>query len=195
MKPLVVLILCLLVAGCGSNTEKITIPSPNEAASALPTTSTSTQASSTAPQASPSYPVEHFTAFNGVWPFTAQLATVTENPNGFPSSGLVPPPGYTVLMVQVNITSEITGRTVPVPELKLHCTIPSVQLGQEGQDGFDEGEYSPDIHGPKIALGDGQPHPWDDEWEIPEGANTSELSCELDVGIIGEKDYTTVQLT
>ena len=120
---------------------------------------------------------------------------MTENPNGFAGSGLVPPEGYTVLMVQVNITSEVTGRTVPPPYLKLHCAIPGVQFGREGSYGFDGVEEAPAFDGPKIAFGDGQPHPWDGEWEVPEGASTSELSCELEVGIAGTKGYVVLHLT
>jgi hypothetical protein len=185
----------LALAGCGSNEQRVTIPSPNEA-SALPTESTPTQTETTpTAETTSSHPVVHFAAYEGAWPFTAQIASVTENPNGFPGGGVVPPQGQTVLMVQVNITSEVTGRTVPAPMLALHCSVPGVQFGNEGLYGFDGGEEAPDSSGSQIAFGDGQPHAWDDEWEVPEGTSTTEVSCELDVGTAGTKGYLALNLT
>jgi hypothetical protein len=116
--------LALLIAGyriaqssSGSNTSTI-VTAPNPSSYAPPTTTSSAAPPTTPVHSAPSYPVVAFTFTidnpHAVWPFTAQLASITLNPNGFPGSGGEPPQD-TYLMVQVNITSGITGRTVPVP--------------------------------------------------------------------------------
>jgi hypothetical protein len=196
MKPMALLLLGLVaLAGCGSNEQTVTIPNPNEAA-ALPTEPSTQTGTAATPEPSSSHTVVHFTAYDDAWPFTAQIASITENPNGFPGGGMVPPQGYTVLMVKVNITSQVTGRTVPAPELVLHCSEPGVRFGQEGLYGFDRGEEeAPDSSASFVAFGDGQPHAWDDEWEVPEGTSTTDVTCELHVGIAGTKEYLTLILT
>ena len=132
------------------------------------------------------YPVVPFTLIStatthGRWPFVAQLAGITENPNGF--SGAGEPPQDTYLMVQVDITSKITGRLVPVPKLTVACHAPSDQGWQPGPipaTGYDEGaETDPDPGGNNITLGDGQPHPWDVEWQVPLGTSTTNVKCML----------------
>lgn len=152
-------------------------------------TEPSTQAT-TAPTNS-TYPVVRFTlkgegtTENGTWPFTAQLATMKENPNGFPGGGLVPPTGHTVLMVQVNLTSQTTGRTVPIPRPTIVCHDPGNQVGQAGLYGYDEGpQTAPELSGAHLAFGDGQPHPWDAEWEVPESLKIGTVKCvmELEIG-------------
>jgi hypothetical protein len=190
------------LAGCGSDTEKITIPSPNEAA-ALPTESTSTQttATSAAPTNS-TYPVMHWE--DGPWPFTAQLVSITTSPEGFPGSGSVPP-GWDKLMVQVNIASQTTDRTPPTPggaDILVECRGPnSDSWNPNGEpknlpivSGWDEGSDGPDSTGANIGMGYNEPHTWDAEWEVPEDTSTTEISCELHVGIAGTKEYMTVSL-
>lgn len=82
------------------------------------------------------HPVVHFTlvthtAPSGTWPFTAQLAEIRENSNGL--SGAGEPPQDTYLMVQVDVTSAITARTVPVPKLRVACHAPHEHGWAAGQ--------------------------------------------------------------
>lgn len=146
--------------------------------------STPTQTATTAAAIS-SYPVVSFT-FNqeGAWPFTAQIVSIKENIIGFPGTSVVSP-GYTVLMVQVNITSKTVRSVVPGPSyLKILCSGPnSGQWKNEYNDnGYDEGsESKPNPAGDNIAPGDGLPHPWDAEWEVPEGTSTENLQCSMEV--------------
>lgn len=166
----------VVLPGCGSSNQA------NEAtgspAATATTTQTSTETTST-PQEASSYPVVRFSISQngGTWPFTAQLISMKENPNGFPGGGVEPPSGHTVLMVQVNITSQTTGRPVPVPRPTVSCQAPGI--GQAGLYGYDEGDNSPDVTGANIGFGDGQPHPWDAEWEVPESLDISSVKCKL----------------
>jgi hypothetical protein len=185
--------LALLIAGyrIAQSTSMIgtttTVIAPNPSAYAPPTTTTSPATASTttpAPRA-PSYPVVAFNLTiknpHAVWPFTAQLASITLDPNGFPASGAEPPQD-TYLMVQVNITSQITGRTVPSPNLQsmILCHGPGDRAWSSLAEGYDEGaETAPSITGFNVAMGDGQPHPWDIEWVVPSSTPIAHVRCEL----------------
>jgi len=177
--------LALLLAGCGTGTT-IPVTPPSPAAEASPAATTSSAAPTTAPaRPTPSYPVVAFTWTiknpHAVWPFTAQLASITLDPNGFPASGAEPPQD-TYLMVQVNITSQITGRTVPSPNLQnmILCHGPGDRAWSSLAEGYDEGaETAPSITGFNVAMGDGQPHPWDIEWVVPSSTPIAHVRCEL----------------
>jgi hypothetical protein len=172
------------LAGCGTTTATVTqtiaAPTPTTTATAAPSPNPATPADPA------SYPVVAFTLVStgttqGRWPFIAQLASITENPNGF--SGAGEPPQDTYLMVQVNVTSKITGRLVPVPRLTVSCHAPGGHGWQPGPTpavGYDQGrETDPDPGGNTITLGDGQPHPWDVEWQVPIGTSTTNVKCVL----------------
>ena len=86
-------------------------------------------------------------------------------------------------MVQVAITSQITGRMTAVPEPAVSCHAPNDRTwSYQGNDGYDQGSTSPDPQGDSIPLGDGQPHLWDAEWEVPEGTSTTDVKCILEGG-------------
>lgn len=173
----VVVFALLLLTGCGSGQQTITLPRPNASGAPLPT-EPSTQTTTT--PASSSYPLVHFT-YEKVWPFTAQLMSITESPNGYPGGGTGPPPGHTMLMVEVDITSQITDRSVPTPPFKLACSEAGAQFDQAGISGFKVGaEGAPGVSESSIQLADGEPHPWDAEWEVPEGTSTSGVICQLE---------------
>jgi hypothetical protein len=187
MKRLLPLVLAgAVLAGCGSAGTGSASPA------SVPTTPTApaTEPVPTAPAATkaPTNPVVRFTITTngthpvGVWPFTARLASITENPNGFPASQPMPPQD-TYLMVQVNITSGITGRAVAVnPEPVIQCHAPGDQdWSYKGGDGYDQGtETEPEAEGANIAFGDGQPYLWDAEWQVPEGTSTTNVKCILE---------------
>jgi hypothetical protein len=149
----------------------------------------STQAATvSAPTGAPSYPTIHFTITDttthpaGIWPFTAQLVSITENPDGFAGSDPVPPQD-TYLMVQVAITSGISGRTVGVvPQPAIGCHGPDDRAwSYQGNDGYDEGaETAPESQGANVTFGDGQPHLWDAQWQVPEGTGTTNVKCILE---------------
>jgi hypothetical protein len=180
------------------STTAVTAPNPSAYAPPTPTTSSATApVSAPSPSSStPSYPTVHFTITDrtttpaGTWPFTARLVSITENPNGFTGGDPIPPQD-TYLMVQVSIRSGITGRTVPPPEPRVVCHGPNGHSwpGGEGNqlgEGYDLGpEATPDLQGDSIAMGDGQPHLWDQEWQVPEGTNTANVRCVL----AGETHY------
>jgi hypothetical protein len=178
--------LALLLASCGTGTT-ITVAPPSPTAETSPAATTSSAAPTTAPArpTTPSYPVVAFTWTiknpHAVWPFTAQLSSITLDPNGFPASGAEPPQD-TYLMVQVNITSQITGRTVPPPNLQnmILCHGPGDRAWSSLAEGYDEGaETAPSITGFNVAMGDGQPHPWDIEWVVPSRTPIARVRCEL----------------
>jgi hypothetical protein len=164
-----------------SGTATVSTPAPRQETTAA-TASTPTE---TAAATASSYPVVAFT-YNqeGAWPFTAQIVSITENTTGFPGTSIVSP-GYAVLMVQVNITSKTIRSVVPGPSyLTVLCSGPnSGQWKNEYNDnGYDTGsESAPDPAGNNIAPGDGQPHPWDAEWEVPEGTSTEDIACSMEV--------------
>ncbi|MGD1057374.1 MAG: hypothetical protein ABR992_08170 [Solirubrobacteraceae bacterium] len=161
-----------------SDTATVSAPMPSHTTKAR-AASASTETADTA-AATSSYPVVNFT-YEKVWPLTAQLVNITENLYGFPGGGLVPPPHYTILMVQVDITSKIVGRAIPSPVFKLVCSEPGVKFGASGLYGYDGGpDAAPDPSGSYIDLGDGQPHAWDSEWEVPEGTSTAGVICQLE---------------
>jgi hypothetical protein len=191
------LVLAALLAGCGSGTMRtVTVtstvtPSTQATAANAPTPPATTTTS--APAGAPADRVVHFTITDkitkpvGIWPFTAHLVSMTENPNGFPGSDAIPPQD-TYLMVQVAITSGITGRMVGVvPEPTITCHGPGDhEWSYQGGDGYDAGsETAPDSQGANVALGDGQPHLWDAQWQVPEGTNTANVKCILE----GETHY------
>ncbi len=192
---LAALVVVSLLAGCGSTrTATVTVtsavPASTQAATVSAPTSPATTTSST-PSGAPSYPLVHFTITNttthpaGIWPFTAQLVSITENPNGFAGSDPVPPQD-TYLMVQVAITSGITGRTVGVvPEPTIACHGPDDhRWSYQGNDGYDEGsETAPESQGANVAFGNGQSHLWDAQWQVPEGTSTTNVQCVLE-GVI-----------
>ena len=179
----IVVVLAVALAGCGSGAA--TVPAVTQTFSTPLPTDTSAPATAQPTANTGSHPVVSFTllstgATKGRWPFTAQLASITENPNGF--SGAGEPPQDTYLMVQVNVTSKITGRLVPAPHLTITCHAPDEHGWEPGPDpatGYDEGSQAPDPGGSNVALGDGQPHPWDVEWQVPIGTSTTDVSCAL----------------
>jgi hypothetical protein len=169
--------------GCGSS-RTTTVVQPVIATASQATASTPTAPPPTTTAPTSSYPLVQFTTTtrspHGIWPFTAQLASITENPNGF--SGAGEPPQDTYLMVQVDVTSKITGRLVPAPHLTITCHAPDEHGWEPGPDpatGYDEGSQAPDPSGSNVALGDGQPHPWDVEWQVPIGTSTTDVTCAL----------------
>lgn len=173
----------LLLGGCGeSRTVTVIAPRP-----AVPQTTATTATTPTVAQVAQPDPEVHFTLATtspeGTWPFTAQLASITTNPDGVPASEPLPPQD-TYLVVQVNLTSQISGRTVPSPRPYIVCHGPNDQrwqLAPPGSIGYDRGsESAPDTEGVSIALGDGQPHPWDTEWQVPEGTSTAGVKCVLE---------------
>jgi hypothetical protein len=182
---MLVVALAIVIGGKeSSGTATVSVPTlPHETATNVASTPTAT--ATTATTAPASYPVVNFT-YNqeGAWPFTAQIVSITENTTGFPGTAVVSP-GYTVLMVQINITSKTVRSVVPGPSyLKVLCSGPnSSQWKNEYNDnGYNEGsESAPDPAGNNIAPGDGQPHPWDAEWEVPEGTSTESVRCDLEV--------------
>jgi hypothetical protein len=184
------LILLALVAlgGCGES-KTITVTAPSPVAQVTATTATT----STAAHVAQPDPVVRFalitTSPEGTWPFTAQLGSIAENPNGFTGSDPIPPQD-TYLMVQVNVTSQIAGRMVPPPKLIVVCHGPHDhrwQLAPPGSIGYDQGsESAPDTEGFYVSTGDGQPHPWDTEWQVPEGTSTTGVKCVLTGGGSGD---------
>ena len=174
-----------IVIGSKESSRTATVLSPTPPHETATTTSAPTETAATAAATASSYPMVNFT-YNqeGAWPFTAQIVSMRENTTGFPGTAVVSP-GYTVLMVQVNITSKTIRSVVPGPSyLKVLCSGPnSGQWKDEYNDnGYDEGsESAPDPAGNNIAPGDGQPHPWDAEWEVPEGTSTESVQCSLEV--------------
>jgi hypothetical protein len=185
----------VLLTGCGSTrTATVTVTSAVPASTQAVTVSAPSPPAATTtstPAGAPSYPIVHFTITNnttrpaGIWPFTANLVSITENPDGFPGSDPVPPQD-TYLMVQVAITSGITGRMVGVaPELTIACHGPNDHgWSYQGNDGYDEGsETAPESQGANVAFGDGQPHLWDAQWQVPEGTSTTNVKCVLE-GVI-----------
>lgn len=177
-------LLVVVLGGCGSTTSATTtLPTTIGTTTSAPPASVSTTTAA-APSAYPTVRftiTDHTTTPAGTWPFTAQLVSINENPNGFMSSDTIPPQA-TYLMVQVAIMSEITGRTVVVPEPTISCHAPdSTSWSYKGNDGYDQGtESSPNPEGTDIALGDGQPHLWDSEWQVPAGASTQNVKCVLE---------------
>lgn len=188
-----VLAVCVPLGGCGSGTET-TATSPAAAPSnRTPQTAQTSSVNTTSAPAGTvgTYPTVTF-AMNAVnygknygregrWPFTAQLATLATSPNGF-RPGMATGPEREVLMVQVNIASQISGRIVPSPDLEhdILCFGPgsrSWTAASAGQQGYDEGESAPDPFGDNVAMGDGQPHAWDMEWEVPRNTSTANVKC------------------
>lgn len=132
----------------------------------------------------PSYPVVHFSVATqnptGVWPFTAQLASIILSPGGTPVSPPLPP-SYTYLLVHVNITSLTTDRPVQPPGVSVRCHAPgdgSWHLNGT-QEGYDEGSEPPSPSGYNVPMNDGQPHPWNVEWRVPAETSTTDIKCVL----------------
>jgi hypothetical protein len=120
---------------------------------------------------------EIFTEPRAEWPFTAKLARITENPNGFPGGGSAPP-GQTYMLVEVEITSLTVGRTVPVPKMFPVIKCHGVRsLGGGTGSGFLQGSSAPDEGGFDIPLGDGRPHKWGMGFLVREGTPTSRVKC------------------
>jgi hypothetical protein len=178
---ILVLAVAVLISGNSSDNGAATV----SASSPLTPSATSTTTTTSTAAASASYPVVSFTfTEQGAWPFTAQIASIGENTTGFPGTGIVSP-GDAVLMIQVNITSKTVRSVVPVPAfIKVLCSGPnsSKWKNEYNDNGYDVGsESAPEGDGSNIAMGDGQPHVWDAEWEVPEGTNTASVKCDLEV--------------
>jgi hypothetical protein len=182
-------LLTLPLGGCGgSQTTTVTVPPP-----AVAQVTSATATASAVARVAPPDPVVRFalttTSPEGTWPFTAQLGSITTNPNGFTGSDPIPPQD-TYLMVQVNVVSQITGRMVPPPRLIVVCHGPHDdrwQLAPPGSIGYDQGsESAPDTEGFYVSTGDGQPHAWDTEWQVPEGTSTTGVKCILEDGGRGD---------
>jgi len=121
---------------------------------------------------------EVFTEPHAVWPFTAKLARITENPNGFPGGGSAPP-GETYMLVELDVTSLTVGRIVPVPKMSpaIKCHGVHVLAGGTTGSGFLQGSAAPDEGGFYIPLGDGRPHAWGTGFLVREGTPTSRVKC------------------
>jgi hypothetical protein len=181
------LLVCLAaLSGCGATQQTITIPSPN-AAAPLPTGSVTTQTTATVAPTSSSYRLVHWKS--GPWPFTAQIASITKSPEGFPGTGSAPP-GLTKLMVRVSMASQTSDRTPPTPadsEVQIECSAPNSSAWNPGEerksvpivDGWDEGSNAPDSSGAHIGMGYEEPHIYDAEWEVPEATGTGSVKCTL----------------
>jgi hypothetical protein len=186
----------VVLSGCGAGrgvTVTVKTPTPASGLGVASTPPAQTQTGSIPTTPSAPYPVVRFSITNkltkpaGIWPFTAHLVAITENPNGFTGSDPLPPQD-TYLMVQVAITSGITGRAVSiVPQPNIVCHAPGDQTwSYQGNDGYDQGaETSPDPQGTSIAFGSGQPFLWDAQWQVPEGTLTNNVKCSLG----GETSY------
>jgi|ERR1700689_610706 len=178
---ILVLAVAILISGNGSNNGAATVSASSPFTPSATNTTTTTSAAAT----NSSYPVVSFT-FNeqGAWPYAAQIASISENTTGFPGTAIVSP-GDTVLMVQVNITSKTIRSVVPGPAyIKVLCSGPnsSKWKNEYNDNGYDAGsESAPDPAGNNIGMGDGQPHPWDAEWEVPKGTSTQSVTCSLEV--------------
>jgi hypothetical protein len=177
------------LSGCGSGAATTTsVTHASVGASARPPTASAPATAATDTSQAPSYPIVRFTITDrttnpvGVWPFTARLVSITENPNGFAASQ-PPPPQDTYLMVQVAITGGITGRSVgaAVPRPRISCHASNAQQwSHKLPEGYDQGtETEPEPEGNTIAFGDGQPHLWDTEWQVPEGTSTTDVKCSI----------------
>jgi hypothetical protein len=188
LAAVLVLLLVVVLSGCGAG-RGVTVktPTPTSGLGAAPASAAQAQTGSVTPAPPAPYPVLRFSITNkvtkpaGVWPFTAHLVAITENPNGFTGSDPIPPKD-TYLMVQVAITSGITGRAVGiVPQPNIVCHAPGDQAwSYQGNDGYDQGsETSPDPQGTSIAFGTGQPFLWDAQWQVPEGTPTNDVKCRL----------------
>ncbi len=168
-----------LLVGCGSSTIRTTTSSP--VAQGIPS---APSASTTAQSQPEELPIVHFTEIfknpHAVWPFSARLSRITQNPNGFGGSPSAPP-GDTYLMVQVDVTSQISGRSVPPPDLlaMIVCRGFHELPGDDSGTGYDQGDSAPDATGFNIAMGDGRPHPWDVAWLVPEGTLNSNVRCKF----------------
>jgi hypothetical protein len=171
------------LAGCGSSQQTISIPNPN-AAAPLPTGST-TQTAAAPP--SSTYPLVHWK--DGPWPYTAQLVSITKNPEGFPGAGSSPP-GLTKMMVRVSMASQTRDRTPPTPSdfgVQIECRGPNSSAWNPGGerknvpivDGWDEGSNAPDSSGAHIGMGYEEPHIYDAEWEVPQATDTASVTCTL----------------
>jgi hypothetical protein len=120
----------------------------------------------------------------GTWAYTAQLTSITENPNGFPGSPGAPPQD-TYLMVRVAITSQTTGREVPPPKLdrRVAChgfrpAAGALRGGEPENEGYDEGpEAAPDSQGMRTVLGSGKAQLWDQEYLVSVAPTTARVKC------------------
>jgi hypothetical protein len=134
-------LLCLLLfGGCGESTT-VTVIAPRPA---VPQATATTATTPTVAQVAQPNPVVHFTLTTtspeGTWPFIAQLASITTNPNGVTGSDRIPPQD-TYLIIKVNVTSSIMGR-VPPPKLHVGCHGPNSgrwQLAPPLSIGYDRG--------------------------------------------------------
>ncbi len=199
VRGFLLVVLLIPLAGCGASQQTITIPSPN-AAAPLPTGSVTTQTTAPLPAGSVTrqttatpaptssgYRLVHWKS--GPWPFTAQLVSITKSPEGFPGAGSSPP-GWTKLMVRVNMASQTSDRTPPTPGdfgVKIECRGSNTASWNSGEGretvpivaGWDEGSNAPDSSGSRIGMGYEEPHTYDAEWEVPEATNTTSVKCTL----------------
>jgi hypothetical protein len=179
---LAVLAVAAPLAGCGSGrATTVTVATPPVSTQPASTTASATATTTPTPPPPPAHPLVHFTNTlrypHGVWPFTIQLASITESPRGFTGAGGAPP-GDTYLMVQLNITSQVTGRMVIPPDVESEILCHGFHaLPEGGGGGYDQGSSIPDPTGFYVALGDGRPHAWDQEWLVPEGTPISHVKC------------------
>jgi hypothetical protein len=181
---LVVVAAVLAVLGY-KQTPTITVAVPTVSAQPMDVGTSVPAASTSTPAPVSPYPVVHFTETTksppGVWPFTVQLSSITENPNGF-TGAVSAPPQDTYLMAQVNITSQVTGRLVPPPDLAgmIVCQGYHKVAESEETSGYDQGtESAPERTGSNIAFSDDQPHAWDAEWVVSESTPVTDIKCTL----------------
>jgi hypothetical protein len=173
----------LALTGCGSSGQTtVTVATPVNQVSPPVQPATTTATSATPAPAYPVVPFSYTVEDQGTWPYEAQLVSITENPNGFGGSGGIPP-GKTFLMVQLNVTSGVVRSGVPPPDLTIYSSIvchgSSFGSQQYMTSGWNEGETTPDSSGMDVAMGDGRPHAWDTEYEVPEGTPTASVKCQL----------------
>jgi hypothetical protein len=170
--------LALLIAGCGSSQPTITITSAEVSKAPVPVANESSvqTAAATAAAPNPAYPVVHWTEES--WKFGLQLVSITKNPQGFQGRENLPP-GKDWLMVRVNITNEVQGRSPAAFPLEIRCGAPT--NGSPEIDGFEQVSGSNELVLPSyVGLGSNEPHTWGAEWEVPESTNTSHVTCGLE---------------
>jgi hypothetical protein len=178
-------VLCLLIiTGCGSGQQSVTIPNASETPAASEPSTQATTATAATPN--PAYPVVQWN--DEPWPFTLQLVSITKSPEGYHGRGSAPPK-WEWLMVRVNITSQTADRTPPTPSLALRCSGPGSELWNPGDahtvtpmiEGYEQPPGSDELTLPAdVGLAYNEPQTWGAEWEVPESTNTSEVTCALE---------------
>jgi hypothetical protein len=177
----------MAVAACGSTStssrSQAVKPTTPSAAAARPSAAHTAEGVSGEPGTPPTVHFQRTSRVfpQGTWAFSAQLARIESNPNGLPGSPGAPPQD-TYLVVRVSIVSSTTGRAIPPPELGRRIACHGFRSvngpGEPEDEGYDEGpETAPDNQGFNVALGDGRPHLWDQEYLVPATTPTALAKC------------------